>query len=129
MPLTLHFPTPNKAIFVTIGVTIALFYAAAVGQRAMHTVQLKQQSAGLDADIRALETRRNSLAEEKNRLTDGTDIETIARRELNMIKPGESAVVVIPSRAAVERSRQAQQPQPAANVPFWEQLWKSMFGG
>ena len=129
MHLPFAFTASTRALVSLAGAAIVLFFTVAVAQRTAHTFQLHQEASNLETVRNTLETRRVSLAEERQRLQDGTDVETIARRELNLIKPGETAVVVLPSAAALERAKHPSAPDETAQPPFWEALWRGLFGG
>jgi len=124
------FSPSTRAVVMLLGAAIVVFYTFAVGQRAIRTLELRQEAASLDRQRVALELRGVELAAERQRLIDGTDVETIARRELNYIKQGETAVVVLPSAAALERAREAAAaPKRSADRPPWESLWAMITGG
>lgn len=131
---SISFPTPfgpsTRAVVTLASAAIVVFYTFAVGQRAIHTLELQQEAATLERQRTALELRGLELGAERQRLLDGTDVETIARRELNYIKQGETAVVVLPSAAAIERARlAAEAPQRPAERSLWESVWKVLTGG
>ncbi len=105
-----------------------LFYGFAVAQRFVHTLELRQEALGLQHDIDTLTARRTALETERKGLQAGTDVETIARRELNLIKNGETAVVVLPLQAALDRARQPAQAQAPPQPPFWQMWWRALFG-
>lgn len=132
--LSLSFRSPfspsTRAVVMLVSAAIVVFYTFAVGQRAIRTLELRQEAATLERQRVTLELRGVELAAERQRLMDGTDVETIARRELNYIKPGETAVVVLPSAAAVERAKEAATaPKRPAERPPWEALWSLITGG
>ncbi|GEM_PF-3400358 len=122
------FARPTRAAVTLTALAVLLFYGFAVAQRAVHTFELRQEAVGLQHDIDNLTTRRTALANERKGLQDGTDVETIARHELNLIKSGETAVVVLPSQAAIDRARQPAPAQPQQQPPFWQVWWRALIG-
>ena len=70
---------------------VFVVYQVMTGPRGLLKVfALRDQKAAILRDIDSLETRKQELLVEKNRLlTDTAYLEKIARKELGMIRPGE----------------------------------------
>lgn len=122
-------------LFVTLAtITVTGYFLLALAQRTLQIYQLKVEEARLQEEVAGLQQRYEALITERDDLLQDTDIEKIAREELNLIKPGETAVVVIPSQEATVKAQSAEAPglpgQAAkpASWPPWAQLLRWLLG-
>lgn len=119
---------PLRTMALLAGAALALYFGLATAQRTAQIYQLKQEELRLQREVAGLEVKYRQLAAERDRLQTDTDIEKVAREELNLIKPGETAVIVVASQEARERALQEPQPHPQEEPPSWLS-WLTRFGG
>ena len=120
---SLSFPT--NTVLLMASISLGLYFMVSVTQRTAQVYQLKQEEVRLQQEVGSLEARHQQLVEEKARLQSDTDIEKIAREQLNLIKPGETAVIVLPNKEATAQTQKQQVqtvPQQEA-LPFWKSWW------
>lgn len=116
----------GHALVVMAGVLISLYFFIALGQRTLQVYQLKQEEVRLQGEVMALEVRNRQLSAQRDRLLTDTDIEKVAREELNLVKPGETAVIVLTNRQLTDGRQQedaAQSQEEPETSPFWQRLW------
>src|SRR5688572_26703543 len=108
---------------------IGAYFLLSLVQRTQQIYQLKVEEAQLHREVAGLQQRYAGLVKERDGLLQDTDIEKVAREDLNLVKPGETAVVVIPSQDAVTRAALMPQTPSAAEphtdpaLPPWARLW------
>ena len=120
--------SPSSAIVLVIGLVIAGYFAVAIGQRTGQLVQIHKERDQIERQIASLEDRHLDLVTTRDRLRDGQDVEKLARENLNLVKPGEIAVIVIPSSASQKPTEDiSSPPAPASNgLQRWiEALFRS----
>jgi cell division protein FtsL len=79
-------PRPIITLFLVVLLITAFFYARGI----MTILQLRRELSRLDHEIAALQTRNEQLLAELEELQSPEFIEEMARRELGLIKPGET---------------------------------------
>lgn len=113
------FQLPGNVVVALATLIVAGYFLLAVGQRILHIYQLKVEETRLVREVADLRTRYHQLVAQRDGLMRDTDIEKVAREELNLIKEGETAVVVIPSQHAIaeaQRSPSAQRSPPPSKA-------------
>ncbi|MBI2885659.1 MAG: septum formation initiator family protein [Chloroflexi bacterium] len=116
----------GQALTVLVSVLVSLYFTVALGQRTFQVYQLKQEEVRLQGEVMVLELRNRQLSAQRDRLLTDTDIEKVAREELNLVKPGETAVIVLSNRQPAEGREQeaaTQSQEEAETAPFWQRLW------
>ena len=109
-----------------LAVPLLLYALVATGQKAVENYQLNQQADALRAEIGGLRARNLDLQGQIETARTDTAIETIAREQLGLIRPGDHPVVVVASQ-----SRPAPQTSPPPSPPAkptWRQWWDYLFG-
>ena len=101
-------------LVVLAGAAFVLFFPSRqlVAQRA-HIGELEQRLAELHAE-------NEMLDEDVARLTDPSELETLARERLGLVRPGERAYVVEPIRPKAPRRVES-----VREAPWWERAWES----
>lgn len=108
---------------------IGAYFLLSLVQRTQQIYQLKVEEAQLQREVATLQQRYTVMVKERDGLLQDTDIEKVAREDLNLVKPGETAVVVIPSQEAVARAALMPQTPSAIEspdapaLPPWARLW------
>jgi len=121
-------PPPLALRFAAVLVVPLLLYAlVATGQKALDNYRLNQETEALRAEVLGLRAENVRLQQDIERARTDTAIETIAREQLGLIKPGDQPIVVIsdsPPPAAALPTAPALPPAP----PVWRQWWDYVFG-
>ncbi len=119
-----------------LAVPLLLYALVMTGQKAVENYQLNQQADGLRAQIAGLRAQNVQLQQQIEDARTDTAIETIAREQLGLIKPGDHPLVLLtdgstpaaPASSAAAVQAAAAQPPPAAPEPIWRQWWDYFFG-
>lgn len=119
---------PANGMLLLASVSLCVYFLFSVGNRTVQLYQLKQEEAQLQAELRTLDQQRQSLLEERDQLLTGTYVEKIAREELNLIKHGETAVVVLPTKDAVVRMQEELRVEQHTAAPNPIRWWEWLFG-
>ena len=119
---------PLRTLLLLGSVVAAGSFLFSIGQRTIQMYQLQHEEAGLRREVAGLEAMNRQLLEQREGLNNDADIEKIAREELNLIKPGETAVVVLPSPEVIARmEQQTAAPQEitgSSSKSWWERLFR-----
>src|SRR5712691_8013874 len=121
-------PPPLALRLAAVLVVPLLLYAlVATGQKALENYRLNQEADALRNDVVVLRADNMHLQKQiENARTDAA-IETIAREQLGLIKPGDHPLVLVspaaPPPAAVPTPVPSAPPPPA-----WRQWWDYLFG-
>lgn len=99
---------PFRTMLVLAIITLTIYFLFAFAQRTAQIYGLQQEETRLTREIKDLHVRNTQLLQDRDGLQRDTDIEKVAREELNLIKPGETAVIVLPSNEVVARLQQEQ---------------------
>ena len=115
----------SQVLILATLVFLILIGFSAVG-RLTHLYGLRQDEARLRAEIAVLESEHQALEQRKAEVQSDAYIEKVAREQLNLIKPGETAVVIVaaPAPAIVA----ATPPPPPPPTPNWQRWWNLFFG-
>jgi cell division protein FtsL len=104
-----------RVIFMCTALIVVYFLATFI----MNTVQSKQldeQEARLESEIALLQSRYEQLEKLEEYLASDTYIESVAREQLGLVKPGETAFIAISTVPTAT-------PAPGEEPPLW---WQSI---
>src|SRR5262245_22126069 len=120
-------PPPLMLRLAAVLVVPLLLYALfATGQKALDNYRQNQEADALRGEIAALKNENLDLQRQIDAARSDTAIETIAREQLGLIKPGDHPLVVI-SQGPPPASAKVEQPPPPPK-PVWRQWWEFFFG-
>jgi len=123
-------PPPLALRLAAVLVVPLLLYAlVATGQKALDNYRLNQEAAGLRAEVLQLREQNIQLQQQIEAARTDAAIETIAREQLGLIKPGDHPLVLVAgsSQPAATPAQPAAAP-PAPPEPVWRQWWDYFFG-
>jgi cell division protein FtsL len=123
-------PPPLALRFAAVLVIPLLLYAlVATGQKALDNYRLNQETEALRAEVLGLRAENVQLQQDIERARTDTAIETIAREQLGLIKPGDHPVVLVSPPSSQPAATTAPVPNPPAPAPpAWRQWWDYVFG-
>lgn len=110
-----------------LAVPLLLYALVATGQKAAENYQLNQQADALRTDIVNLRSNNVQLQQQIEQARTDTAIETIAREQLGLIKPGDHPIVLVNNAASTSASQAQPAPAPPAQKPVWRQWWDTFF--
>ncbi len=117
--------TPLRTLLLLACTAVALYVAVGLGQRTLQWWRLNDEHMALQRDLAALHLREHRLVDERERLRSTQDVESIARREMGLIKPGETSVIVYPAPVSA-----APPAAPVQDAPVRQGSWlERLFGG
>jgi cell division protein FtsL len=112
-----------------LAVPLLLYALVMTGQKAVENYQLNQQADAMRAQIAGLRAQNVQLQQQIEQARTDAAIETIAREQLGLIKPGDHPLVLIADASAPSAPPPTAQPAPApAPEPTWRQWWDYFFG-
>jgi len=122
-------PPPLALRLAAVLVVPLLLYAlVATGQKAADNYRLNQEADGLRSDIVALRAENLQLQQDIEQSRTDSAIETIAREQLGLVKPGDHPLVLVAQAGQAEAaSTPAPTPTPPPR-PTWRQWWDYFFG-
>ncbi len=89
--------------------------------------RLNQQAEALRQEIQELKVQNEQLQKEATFLESAEGLEKMAREELGLVKPGEVAIITIPSKTE-EKTDQSLSESRKRGVPNWQRWWDIFFG-
>lgn len=122
-------PAPLALRLAAVLVVPVFLYALyATGLRALDNYRLAQDAATLRGEVRALRDENLRLQEEIHLARTDAAVESIARQELGLVRPGDNAVVLVGAGSPLR----AAPPQPVVRVaqpegPVWQRWWSYFF--
>jgi cell division protein FtsL len=123
-------PPPFALRVAAVLVVPLLLYAlVATGQKAADNYRLNREADGLRTEIVGLQTENLKLQREIELARTDTAIETIAREQLGLVRPGDHPIVLVSQTAqpaSPPGSTPAESPPPAR--PIWRQWWDYFLG-
>jgi cell division protein FtsB len=120
-------PPPLALRLAAVLVVPLLLYAlVATGQKALDNYRLNQEVEGLRVQVVGLRETNIQLQQEIEQARGDTAIETIARQQLGLIKPGDRPLVLI-AQQPQQDAAPAAAPTPAPPPPPWRQWWDYFF--
>jgi cell division protein FtsL len=106
----------------------ALVYAAySVGDRWYQAYILAQEEADLRREIAELRSENVNLQAELTRARSDESLETVAREQLGLVKPGDRAIVLIGPRGATPEAAAPEPGDPVPEKPAWRKLLDAVF--
>jgi cell division protein FtsL len=123
-------PPPLALRVAAVLVVPLLLYALfATGQKAVDNYRLNQEADRLRAEIVTLRSENIQLQQSLEDARTDTAIETIAREQLGLIKPGDHPIVVVGQPEVRPAAAQnASDGTTASPRPAWRQWWDYFFG-
>lgn len=119
---------PLRTLLLLASIAVVVSFLLAIGHRTIQIYQLQKEGVQLQREVAVLEARNKQLQAQQEGLKNDADIERIAREELNLIKPGETAVVVLPSQEVITRMEQQaavrQETSASSHKSWWERLFR-----
>lgn len=118
-----------EQILVLLSVPVLVYLGVASTAKAFQTYQLQAEERKLRQEISRLEAQNKELQKQIEYLKSDAYVEKVAREQLNLIKPGETAVVVlsptpVPTPPASSGEQAPPRQPPRAN---WELWWDYFF--
>ncbi len=91
---------------------------------------LQQIEAQLEQEVEQEQARHEELLERKEYVQTDEFVENLARKELNWVRPGDVAIIVV-QRTPDTPPATAAPPATATPTPqnWWEGLWREWVGG
>jgi cell division protein FtsL len=124
-------PPPLALRIAAVLVVPLLLYAlVATGRKAADNYRLNREADGLRTEIVGLRAENLQLQHEIELARTDAAIETIAREQLGLVRPGDHPVVVVAQATqptGTPGSTPAPPPQPPPR-PVWRQWWDYFFG-
>jgi cell division protein DivIC len=121
-------PPPVALRLAAVLVVPLLLYALfATGQKALDNYRLNQQADALRVEIRDLRNENIALQQEILEARTDASIETIAREQLGLVRPGDNPLVLV-AAGPTPGSPDEPAPQPTPPPPPWRQWWDYFFG-
>jgi cell division protein FtsL len=111
-----------------LAVPLLLYALVATGQKAVDNYRLNKEADALRADIGNLRTQNLQLQQQIEDARTDTSIESIARQQLGLAKPGDHPVVVVNQPDTSVAPPQPAPPPAPAPRPTWRQWWDYFFG-
>ena len=100
-------------------VPFILYTCYAVAEKAVQTYRLRNDAAALRAGVEAEKQENLRLQKELVEARGNQAIEDSARRELNLVKPGDKPVVLVGAPRPTPTPRPVVRPDPPDEVPGW----------
>jgi cell division protein FtsB len=110
-----------------LAVPLLLYALVVTGQKAVDNYRLNREANGLRAQVLGLREENLALQREIEQSRGDTAIEAIAREQLNLVRPGDRPVVVIPSSASQDAAGSSPSATDAPARPVWRQWWDLLF--
>ena len=115
-----------------LAVPLLLYALVMTGQKAVENYQLNQQADALRTQIVGLRAQNVQLQQQIEDARTDTAIETIAREQLGLVKPGDHPLVLLSDGSTASAATAAAAAQPTAPPPSpdptWRQWWSYFFG-
>lgn len=93
---------PWSLIVIVFALPLQVYFGVSAIGGALRVYQDQREIAAVRADLDRLQQRRQDLEKQVLYLQSDQYIEKVAREELNLVKPGDQAVVIIPGeRSAI----------------------------
>lgn len=117
-------------IVLLLSIPILAYLALAVGSKALELYRLQERSAEIRQEIRQLQDKNEGLQRQIAYLRSDPSVEGIARQQLGLVRPGDTAVTLVsPSQgSAIESPPSSPVPVEPASTPRpnW-QKWRDYF--
>ena len=119
-------PLALRAAAVLV-VPLLLYALVATGQKALENDRLNQEADALRNDVVVLRAENVRLQKQIEDARTDAAIETIAREQLGLIKPGDHPLVRV-SQSAQPATAPPPALAPPPPSPIWRQWWDYFFG-
>jgi cell division protein FtsL len=121
-------PPPLALRLAAVLVVPLLLYAlVATGQKAVDNYRLNREADALRTEILGLRSENIQLQKQIEQARTDTAIETIAREQLGLIKPGDHPLVLVPQSPQPPAAAPTPAPAPPP-PPAWRQWWDYLVG-
>jgi cell division protein FtsL len=123
---------PGLAILFMVPLLVYGVYS--IGDRWYQNYLLNQQEEAIRAEVVRLREENLRLQRELNRVKSDAGIEQVAREQLGLVKPGDTAIQITgptgPAAAAPAAQRPPQTPPPHSppERPIWLRVLDGLFG-
>jgi cell division protein FtsL len=110
-----------------LAVPLLLYALVATGQKALDNYRLNQDAEALRAQVVGLRQENIRLQQQIEQARTDSAIETLAREQLGLIRPGDRPIVLV---SPEPQPAVAAEPAPPAAppLPAWQQWWAYLFG-
>jgi cell division protein FtsL len=108
-------------------VVVAGFIMFSFSGLVVNGYRLNRQAEALRQNIQELKTENDQLQQEATNLESDQGLEKLAREELGWVKPGDVAIITIPTNSEEQVSQSAPKAQ-APEIPHWQRWWDMFFG-
>lgn len=117
-------------ILLFLVVPLLLYFVLGTGSWALREYQQRQEETRLKQEIELERAKYDALKAQKAYLQSDEYVEKVAREQLNLIKSGERAVVVLaPTPVGGVASEVSPKLKMAESRPNWQRWWDLFFGG
>jgi cell division protein DivIC len=111
-----------------LAVPLLLYALVATGQKAVDNYHLNQEADALRAQVVGLRGENVALQQQIELARTDAAIETIAREQLGLVKPGDKPLVLVSSASPPKASPRPATVDSAPPPPAWRQWWDYFFG-
>jgi cell division protein FtsL len=108
-------------------VPLVLSALVATGQKAVDNYRLNREADALRSQVIALRSENIQLQQDIEQSRTDAAIETIAREQLGLVKPGDHPLVLVPP-SGQPAAAATPAPSPPPPPPTWRQWWEYLFG-
>jgi cell division protein FtsB len=122
----------GPGLAVLFVVPLLVYGAYSIGDRWYQNYLLTQQEEAIRAEVMRLREENLRLQRDLNFARSNAGIEKVAREQLGLINPGDTAIQIVgpaaPASGAASRSAPApSEPKPAPERPAWLQFLDGLF--
>ncbi|MFH1486013.1 MAG: septum formation initiator family protein [Chloroflexota bacterium] len=119
---------PTSRILLFLTVPLLLYFGFSMGSWALREYQQRQEEARLRQEIETEKARYDALQAQRKYFQSDEYVEKVAREELNLIKSGEAAVVVLAPTPAAQPGEEVPLKSKKTERPNWQRWWDVFFG-
>lgn len=111
-----------------VGVAVAGYFVISFAGLVVNGYQLNQRAGSLQRDIQGLRDDNEQLESQIRALLTEDAVEKLAREELGWTKPGETAVIIVPSNPDAKATAGLPVSKSAPDTPNWRRWWDLFLG-
>jgi len=115
----------TSKLFLILGIVVLIFLVFALGKKFFESREIDNEINTAEADIAKLEARNSELGELLNFVSTDAFLEQEARLKFNLLKPGESVVVIQPNGQTPTGEAESRENDNFSNPRKW---WNYFFG-